>query len=103
MARPEPAPLPIRSPEALGEAIARHRINADLTQDELAESMGVSRRYIYNIESGEPNLYARRLFDALRELGLRIEVVPDAGERRHRAGSPPARIESVGDDAGASQ
>ena len=96
MAGLEPGPLPIRSPESLGEAIARRRIAVDLTQDELAEAIGVNRRYIYNIESGEPNLYARRLFDSLRELGLRIELVPDTGERRHRARSPHPQIEATG-------
>lgn len=80
-----PAPLPIRSPESLGQEIARRRVAADLTQDELAEAIGVTRRYVYSIESGEPNLYARRLFDSIRELGLRIELIPDTGSRRDQA------------------
>ncbi|BDZ62341.1 hypothetical protein Lsed01_00996 [Demequina sediminis] len=96
----EPARLPIRSPEALGEAIARRRIEVDLTQDELAEAIGVSRRYVYNIESGEPNLYARRLFDSLRELGLRIELVPDAAGRRHQARARRSQIAARGESDG---
>lgn len=70
---------PIRSPRALGEAVARLRVGNDLTQDELADALGVTRRYIYEIESGRPNLFATRLFEALRELGVHIELV--ANER----------------------
>ena len=71
----------VRSAEALGDAVARLRFDRGLTQDELAESLGVSRRYIYAIESGQPNLYARRLFEVLRELGAHIEVVTNEGHR----------------------
>ncbi len=66
----------VRSPHALGEAVARLRVDRGLTQDELADALGVTRRYIYEIESGRPNLFATRLFEALRELGAHIELVP---------------------------
>jgi len=101
MAGSGPAPLPIRSPELLGREIARQRVAVDLTQNELAEAIGVSRRYIYNIESGEPNLYARRLFDSLRVLGLRIELVPDATSRRHQARAPHPQVAALREDDGA--
>ncbi|WP_340538533.1 helix-turn-helix transcriptional regulator [Nocardioides sp. GXZ039] len=65
----------VRSAEALGGAIARLRFERGLTQEDLAEALGVSRRYIYEIESGKPNLFALRLFEALRELGAHLEVV----------------------------
>jgi len=68
---------PVRSPRALGEAVARLRVERDLTQDELAAALGVTKRYIYQIESGRPNLFATRLFEALRELGAHIELVPN--------------------------
>lgn len=72
----------IRSAEALGDAIARLRFESGLTQGELAESLGVSRRYIYAIESGQPNLYASRLFEVLRELGVHVEIVANEPSRR---------------------
>lgn len=71
----------VRSAEALGDAIARLRFDRGLTQAELAESLGVSRRYIYAIESGQPNLYATRLFEVLRELGAHIEVATNESNR----------------------
>lgn len=65
----------VRSAQALGDTVARLRFERGLTQDELADALGVSRRYIYGIESGQPNLFATRLFEVLRELGAHLEVV----------------------------
>lgn len=54
-----------------------------MTQAELAESLGISRRYIYELESGKPSLYATRIFELLREFGSHIEIharVDDEGQ-----------------------
>lgn len=64
----------VRSPEALGQALLRLRFERGLTQEEIADALGVSRRYIYEIESGKPSLFATRLFEVLRELGARVEI-----------------------------
>lgn len=71
-----------RSPQALGDALSRLRAQQGLTQDELADALGVSRRYIYAIESGRPNLYASRLFEVLRELGARLDIVAETDEEQ---------------------
>lgn len=71
------AHTPVRSAKALGDAIARLRFERGLTQRDLSESLGVSRRYIYAIESGQPNLYVTRLFEVLRELDAHIEITPN--------------------------
>lgn len=64
----------VRSPERLGEVIARIRREAGLTQAELADELGLDRRYLYEIESGRPNLYARRLFEVLDLLGATVVI-----------------------------
>jgi len=68
----------------LGRFLAELRTERDLTQQELADALGISRRYLYEIESGKPTLYSDRLFGLLRILGARltIEATVDA------AGSP---------------
>ncbi len=68
---------PVRSAEALGQVLARLRYERGLTQEEMAESLGVTRRYVYELERGRPTLYARRLFEVLGELGVHVELVPD--------------------------
>ncbi|MCC2323454.1 helix-turn-helix domain-containing protein [Cellulomonas xiejunii] len=40
----------------------------------LADELGVDRRYVYQMESGVPTLYTRRLFAMLRLLDVRMEV-----------------------------
>lgn len=81
----------VRSQQALADALARLRYENDLTQAELAEVLGVSRRYVWELENGKPNLFATRLFELLRELGAHLEVVPDersgrGSQRRGRSG-----------------
>ena len=58
----------------LGRFIAELRAERDLTQDELAQALGISRRYLYEIESGKPSLYSDRLFAVLRLLGARLTI-----------------------------
>lgn len=69
-----------RSQTALGRELARLRYERGLTQEELADALGVTRRYIYELETARPNLFATRLFELLRELGAHLEVVstPDS-------------------------
>lgn len=69
-----------RSQTALGKELARLRFERGLTQEELADALGVTRRYIYELETARPNLFATRLFELLRELGAHLEVVskPDS-------------------------
>ena len=62
-----------RSPQALGRALAEVRTARGTTQEEIAEALGISRQYVIGIESGNPNLYASRLFEVIRELGGHIE------------------------------
>lgn len=74
----------VRSQQALADALARLRYERGLTQEELAEALGISRRYVWELENAKPNLFATRLFELLRELGVHLEVVPD--ERPGRTG-----------------
>jgi HTH-type transcriptional regulator/antitoxin HipB len=66
--------VPARSQKALGRELARLRFERGLTQGELADALGVTRRYIYELEAGRPTLFATRLFELLRELGAHLEV-----------------------------
>lgn len=64
----------VRTPEDLGRFLARVREDRGLTQGELAEELGVSRRYVSEIERGKPGLYTERLFQMLRLLGVRLRA-----------------------------
>lgn len=71
----------VRSPQALGRELARLRYDRGFTQEELAEELGLNRRYLYELESGKPNLLATRLFELLRELGAHLEIVADEQDK----------------------
>ena len=62
----------LRSATDLGAFLAEVRTNKDLTQDEVAERLGISRRYLYEIETGKPSLYTDRLFALLRLYGVTL-------------------------------
>ena len=78
----------VRSPVALGQALARLRYDRGLTQDELADTIGISRRYVYEVEAGRPTLWSTRVFELLRELGAHLEVVTEEGAARPDPGGP---------------
>ncbi|MDY0914471.1 helix-turn-helix transcriptional regulator [Rathayibacter festucae] len=48
------------------------REESGLSQTELAERIGLSREYVVNLETGQPTLYARRLFRIMHELGITV-------------------------------
>jgi len=54
---------------ALGERLARRRLRRDLTQQQLADEAGVSRRTVVRLEAGE-STQLTNLVRVLRVLGL---------------------------------
>jgi HTH-type transcriptional regulator/antitoxin HipB len=64
----------VHTPEDLGRFLAVARRDHGLTQEELAQDLGVSRRYVSEIENGKPGLYTERLFQMLRLLGVRLRA-----------------------------
>ncbi|HEX3712302.1 MAG TPA: helix-turn-helix domain-containing protein [Trebonia sp.] len=64
----------INTAEDLGRFLARARVEKGLTQQALADELGVNRRYLSEIENGKPGLYTERLFQALRLAGIRLRA-----------------------------
>jgi HTH-type transcriptional regulator / antitoxin HipB len=60
---------PINTAADLGLFLRDLRTQAGLTQAQLADELGVTRQYVVELETGKPNLYSDRLFQALRLLG----------------------------------
>lgn len=67
----------------LGERISQCRVNAQLTQAQLAEQAGVSKRTIERIESGQSAQMSSmiRVFRVLDLLVGLDQLVPDTGPR----------------------
>lgn len=79
----------VTRPSDLGDFLRRRRLALGITQDDLAADLGITRRYLHEIEQGKPSLYTERLFALLRELDvvLRVEAprLGDDADRERRA------------------
>ena len=58
-----------RALSELGDRLARHRLNRNLTQDQLARDAGVSKRTVVRLENGQSS-QVTSLVRVLRALGL---------------------------------
>ena len=69
----------------LGFALQQARLVKGLTQRQLAEQLGVSQRYIWELESGKESLAITRLLSALKATGAELFIdVPEPPQDAHR-------------------
>lgn len=71
----------VRSPADLGRAIAGVRSQREMTQEQLAEELGVGRTYLAKLESGASTLQLERALRALRRMGATVTVSLPEGDR----------------------
>jgi len=64
----------IYTPASLGDAIRHYRAEAGLTQAELAETAGLQRSYLSELENGKETEQLKRVFRLLRQLGVRMTL-----------------------------
>ncbi|UFU07959.1 helix-turn-helix domain-containing protein [Ruania halotolerans] len=64
----------VSSPESLGRILQQARLLAGLSQRQLANRMGVSQRYIWEMEAGKPSKYTDRLFAMMRETHMTLSA-----------------------------
>ncbi len=77
---PNQITIDVRSPEDLGRAIAELRRSRGLTQEEVAETLGVTRSVVAHLERGRHGRTLGRILLLLRRLGATITItaeVPD--------------------------
>lgn len=62
----------VTSPESLGRILQQARLVSGLSQRELAERLGTTQRYIWELESGRPTIFMERVFAMMRETGVEL-------------------------------
>jgi DNA-binding XRE family transcriptional regulator len=62
-----------------GLGLARRRVELRLTQQDVANVIGVNRRVIGELEAGKETVQLRIALDAARALGLDVELCPRGG------------------------
>lgn len=66
--------LNARKQQDVAAVIRAAREDAGLSQADLAERVAFSRDYMVDLESGKGNVYTRRLFRVLHELGITVTL-----------------------------
>jgi transcriptional regulator with XRE-family HTH domain len=59
----------------VGKNVRRYRIEAELSQEELAAGMGVEQRYVSRLEAGKRNPTIVTIWHAVEALGVRPAVL----------------------------
>jgi HTH-type transcriptional regulator/antitoxin HipB len=77
--------MPLRTPLDIGVAIRDRRRRLSLDQAELATRIGVSRKWIIDVEKGKPRAEIGLVLRALDALGLKLSLDAD----RQKAETPP--------------
>jgi HTH-type transcriptional regulator / antitoxin HipB len=86
-----------RNPEQLGRAVRLKRQEKGLSQSALAAQLGVERKWVIRLESGNPKAELGLVFKALDALDLRAslgEEKPPSSSRDSRV-SEPSRLDEV--------
>ena len=56
-----------------GKNVKIERIKKDLTQEQLAEIMGVSQNFVSNIENGKQNMSLAKVLELSKHIGTDLE------------------------------
>lgn len=87
--------MQVRTAKDIGTLIRDQRKRQKLGQADLADKVGVSRRWVLEVEHGKPRAEIGLVLKALDALGLTVSVGgDDAGDRRNST-----EIETVDIDA----
>ncbi|QTX03334.1 helix-turn-helix domain-containing protein [Agromyces archimandritae] len=62
----------LHAPADFGLAIQQARIGRGLTQQELADLLGIPQSTVSEIESGKSTIYLRRILSLMRETGVEL-------------------------------
>jgi len=72
----------VSSAPSLGRILQQARLMAGLSQRQLADRLGTSQRYIWEIEAGKPSIFMDRLFALMRETGVELTATIKAKSDR---------------------
>lgn len=64
----------VNSPALLGATFREARARRGLTQAQVAEQLGMSERYVVELEQGKPSIQTDRTFALLRLLDIDIQT-----------------------------
>jgi HTH-type transcriptional regulator/antitoxin HipB len=81
----------------LGALVRASRTSRRMSQQDLADAAGVSRRWLVNLEAGKPGAELGLALRVLSTLGIRLVAEGAAEVTRERSSGPGARPAAVVD------
>ena len=64
----------VASPQALGRVLQQARLAQGLSQQQVADKLGISQGYVSELESGKTSLALMRIFEIMRLTGMTLEA-----------------------------
>ena len=64
----------VNSPYVLGQIIQQSRLQQGISQRELANMLGISQKWVWEMEQGKPGLLMDRLFLMLEKTGVTLSA-----------------------------
>jgi transcriptional regulator with XRE-family HTH domain len=64
----------LKSPFTLGQVIQQSRLQKGISQRELAKMLGISQKWVWEMEQGKPGLLMDRLFMVLEKTGVTLSA-----------------------------
>ena len=62
----------IKDPYTLGQVIQQGRLEQGISQRSLADMLGISQKWIWEMEQGKPGILMERLFQMLEKTGVTL-------------------------------
>lgn len=62
----------VRDPYSLGQIIQQSRLQQEISQRELARILGISQKWVWEMEQGKPGILMDRLFQMLKAAGITL-------------------------------
>lgn len=64
----------IKDPHTFGQVIQQARLQQGLSQRDLADILGISQKWVWEMEQGKPGILMQRLFMMLKETGVTLSA-----------------------------
>ena len=80
----------VKTPNDVGALIRERRKQKGLDQLALARSIGVSRKWIVEVEQGKPGAALGLVLRALAELGISLEISPSTSSAKPKKAASPS-------------
>ena len=62
----------VRDAYSLGQIIQQSRLQQDMSQRDLAAALGISQKWVWEMEQGKPGILMDRLFKVLKATGVTL-------------------------------